>query len=155
MALYSPSTMVVRLQEARQLGFRFPKGSEALPVSTWCEVANGVGPGAWSRVARKVSTWLQPFASLAADHHDMAYCCPVKDRKHFNDANDDFYFNICQCIRANTWRISLIRFMAMRAAWIEYQAVHLCGWDAFVTGRTIPELDDTEPEGPETQEPTP
>lgn len=149
---YSESEMVVRLQRARQLGFRFPKGSEALPISTWCEIANGVGPGAWSRLARKVSTWLQPFASLAADHHDLAYCHPVKSRKNFNTANDDFYFNICQDIRAHTWKISLIRFMALRAAWIEYQAVHLGGWEAFITGRTIPELDDTEPEGPETQE---
>lgn len=148
---YSRSEMAVRLQEARQLGFRFPKGSESLPVETWCRVANGVGPGAWSRMARKVSTWLQPFASLAADHHDMAYCCPVKDKAHFDRANDDFYFNICRNIRAKTWRISLIRVMALRAAWVEYQAVHLGGWEAFVTGDTIPELDDTEPEGPEVQ----
>ena len=148
---YSPSHMAIRLQEARQLGFRFPKGSEALPVSTWCEVANGVGPGAWSRTARKVSTWLQPFASLAADHHDMAYCCPVKDKAHYNTANDDFYHNICLTIRAKTWRISLIRVMALRAAWVEYQAVHLLGWEAFVTGRTIPELDDSAQEGPEVQ----
>lgn len=152
---YSKSEMAVRLQRARQMGFRFPKGSERLPISTWCEVANGVGPGAWSRLARKVSTWLQPFASGPADLHDMGYCTPVKDRKHFNDCNDDFYFNICQDIRANTWKISLIRVLALRAAWIEYQAVHLCGWEAFVEGRTIPALDDTEPEGPETQEPIP
>jgi hypothetical protein len=138
---YSASEMAVRLQRARQLGFRFPKGSERLPISTWCEVANGVGPGAWSRTARKISTWIQPFASLAADHHDLAYCTPCKDKAHFDTANGNFYFNICQDIRANTWRISLIRVLALRAAWIEYQAVHLGGWDAFVTGHTIPELD--------------
>lgn len=148
---YTESEMAARLQEARQLGFRFPRGSEVLPISTWCQVANGVGPGAWSRTARKISTWLQPFASLAADHHDLAYCHPVKSRENFDTANDDFYFNICQDIRANTWKISLIRVLALRAAWIEYQAVHLGGWDAFITGRTVPELDDTKAEGPEAQ----
>lgn len=149
---YTEAEMAKRLQEAKRMGFRFPKGSERLPISVWCQVANGVGPGAWSRTARKVSTWLQPFASLAADHHDLAYCHPDKTRKNFNDANDDFYFNICQDIKANTWKISLIRVLALRAAWIEYQAVHLGGWEAFVTGETIPELADTEPEGPETME---
>lgn len=149
---YTESEMAKRLREARRLGFRLPKGSERLPVSVWCRVANGIGPGAWSRMARKISTWLQPFARLAADSHDLAYCHPDKTRKNFNDANDDFYFNICQDIRANTWKISLIRVLALRAAWIEYQAVHLGGWEVFITGETIPELDDSVPEGPETQE---
>lgn len=146
---YTESEMATRLQEARQLGFRFAPGSEALPVSVWCQVANGIGPGAWSRTARKVSTWLQPFASLAADHHDMAYCTPCKDKAHFDRANDDFYSNICLYVRAHTWRVSLIRVLALRAAWLEYQAVHLQGWDAFIAGETIPELDDTVPEGTE------
>ena len=149
---YTPAEMALMLQDAKRLGMRFPKGSESLPISVWCDVANGIGPGAWSRVARQVSTWLQPFARIASVLHDMAYCTPVKDKAHFDRANDDFYFNIQQDIKAKTWRISLIRFMAMRAAWVEYQAVHLLGWEAFVTGDTIPELDDTEPEGPETQE---
>ena len=146
---YSESEMFLMLQEAKRLGMRFPKGSESLPISVWCDVANGIGPGAWSRMARKISTTLQPFAVIAAILHDMAYCCPIKDRAHFNRANDDFYHNIQVYIRAHTWRISLIRFLAMREAWVEYQAVHLGGWDAFVTGRTIPELDDEAEEGQE------
>lgn len=148
---YSIAEMSALLQEARQLGMRFPKGSESLPVSVWRDVANGIGPGAWSRMARKVSTTLQPFAEIAAILHDMAYMTPIKDKAHFDRANDDFHYNVQTYIRAHTWRISLVRFLALRAAWVEYQAVHLGGWDAFVTGRTIPELDDTEPEGPEAQ----
>lgn len=152
MSFFRPSTLSSMLQEARALGMRFPAGSEALGLEVWLSVANGIGPGAWSRVARQVSTWLQPFARIASVLHDMAYCTPVKDKAHFDKANDDFYYNICQDIYANTWRISLIRVLALRAAWIEYQAVHLGGWEAFITGETIPELDDSVPEGPETQE---
>ena len=91
---YPESEMTRMLQEAKRLGMRFPKGSESIPISVWCEVANGIGPGAWSRTVRKISTTLQPFAVIAAMLHDMAYCCPVKDREHFNKANDDFHFNI-------------------------------------------------------------
>lgn len=146
---YTPAEMIRMLQEAKRLGMRFPKGSENLPISVWCEVANGIGPGAWSRTARKISTTLQPFAVIAAVLHDMGFCCPVKDRKRFDRFNDDFHHNIQVYIRAHTWRISLVRFLAMRAAWAEYQAVHLGGWDAYLIGTTIPELDDTVPEGPE------
>lgn len=148
---YSAGHMAALLQEARQLGMRFPNGSKSLPIYVWCDAANGIGPGAWSRMARKVSTTLQPFAEIAAILHDMAYMTPVKDKAHFDKANSEFHHNIQLYIRAHTWYISLVRFLAMRAAWVEYQAVHLGGWDAFVAGRTIQELDDTGPEGPEVQ----
>lgn len=146
---YAEPEMVIRLQEARELGFRFPKGSERLSLAAWCRIANGVGPGSWSNTARKISTWLQPFAALGAIFHDVGYCGPIKDRAHFDTINDDFYYNNQLYIRAHTWTISLIRVLALRAAWLEYQAVCLQGWDAFVTGELLWELDDTEIEGSE------
>ena len=151
MTFFTPTQISAYLDEARRLGMRFPKGSESLPLETWVEVANGIGPGAWSRSLRKVSTWLQPFAVIASILHDMGYCCPVKDREHFNRFNDDFYFNICLYVRAHTWRISAIRWLALREASAEYLAVHLGGWDAFLEGRVISELDDTIEGGPETE----
>ena len=151
MSFYTPKEMESMLAEARRLGMRFPKGSESLPIETWCRVANGIGPGAWSRVARKISTFLQPFARVAAVLHDMGFCCPVKDRPHFNGFNDDFRYNIDRDIKDHTCKVSLVRFLATKGMWAEYQAVHLGGWDAYVTGETIPELNDTIEEGLETE----
>jgi hypothetical protein len=143
MAYYSETTLRCKLALIRERGLSVPDGFWDIPVVTLLGIVNGVGPGAWSRMARKVSTTLQPHAELAAIIHDVEYCHPDKSRTNFDRANQRFRDNIRRDIQATTWRWNPMRIPLYLLAEIEFQAVQRGGWDAWCIGATLPQLAET------------
>lgn len=137
-------------REIVRRGISVPENWYAIPLQRKLEVANGIGPSAWSRVARKMSTALQPHAVLGAYVHDVEYCHPVKTKEIFDAANQRFYRNIKLVITQDIAWYRPTRCPLYGICFAEFLAVSRGGWDAFVTGEVIPELEVQE--GPETSE---
>lgn len=145
---YSLARIREMREQIRRDGYSVPRGYHRLSDEQCQAVANGIGPGAWSRAGRKMSTWLQPHAEIPAFLHDLGYCRPDKGEMSFREENDRFLANLRLSVRLRTSRWNPLRPFLLVLCYLEYSAVRDFGWDAFVVGRTFAELG-PEDEGPE------
>lgn len=137
-------------EEIRVGGYSVPRGYHRLSDEQCQDVANGIGPGAWSRAGRKMSTWLQPHAEIPAFLHDLEYCRPDKSETSFREANDRFLVNLKHSVRLRMSPWNPLRPVVLGICYLEWMAVRDYGWDAFVVGPVLWELGPEE-EGPETE----
>lgn len=132
-----------------ELEFAVVPGFRKLTTERIQTVSNGSGPGQWSNKRRHFLTDIEPEgARLAAIAHDVGYCSPDKSRKNFDSINQAFYDNQVKWAHAVHAEDPAARAYCLAWAEVEYQAVHLGGWEAWLAGDVLEELD-TEDAGPE------
>lgn len=121
---------------ARELLFYDPKR-----FKSYC---NGVGSkvGFWGRLTyHLIPNWIWFMSILPqADLHDVDYTIPSEFPtieaaiKHKQESDSRFFENIC--IEA-TRRGGILEDARKRGAWVEYEALKLCGNDSFLAEKTI------------------
>jgi hypothetical protein len=144
---YPIAQVIADLATIRALGFSVFPGFWDLTPEQVQAASNGTGPGSWSNSPRRILTDVEPEgARLAAIAHDIDYCCPNKSRYLFHCANHDFRVNQRIWARTRNW---LEREAAECVAELQFGAVELWGWDAWMAGDTFAELAPRDNAGPE------
>jgi hypothetical protein len=78
---------------------------------------------------------------LAAIVHDIDYCCPDKSPDLFHRANRDFRDNQCRWARHAHPVDVVARGLCEAEAEAQFAAVELGGWDSWLAGDTLSELE--------------
>ena len=145
---YTLEETIRDLDTIKQLGFHVLPGFWLLTPEQVQAISNGSGPSSWSNSERHFLTGCETEgARLAAIVHDVCYCCPDKSPEMFHHVNLDFFLNQALWSHHAYAGNFMARGAADIEARIEYKAVEIGGWDAWITGETLDELDPEE--GPE------